>query len=204
MNLSIYYFLGFINNYSGGFSSQEGIFQRLSLLDDHFKISKKKVEISNKLIKICEETLLEFSLNNDLKIEYWEENRGMIIYSINLTKLIDNFCKNKEYFLGRDYFEINESIFDKSENYHWRDENSPSNQQKIMFLRGTYDSNANDNEFIFYNDYNKCLLTHRILKNFADEDDEITLKSRFKTPWVDRIIVNKNGDIWKIIDKYCL
>lgn len=203
MNLSIYYLLGFIKNYSGGFSFEEEIFQRISFSHD-FKFSKKKIEIANKLISICEKTLSEFFLNNDIRIEYWEENKGMTIYSRNLTNLIEDFCQNKDYFLGRDYFLINENIFDKSENYHWKDENSPSNQQKVMFLNGVYDSNAIDNVFYFYNDYDKCLLTHRIMKNFADEDDKIILESSFKTPWVDKITINETGDIWKIIEKYCL
>ena len=202
MKLSIYYLIGFMNNYSGGFSRENGIFQHISYTED-FEYSEEKVKISKKVIEKCEKTLVESDMENDIKIQYLNDNKGLIIYSKNLTKLIDKLCKSKGYFLGRDYFQIDYNIFDKSNDFHWRDEKSPENKQKVLFIRGMYDSNASDNEFNFYNDYNKCLLVHRIFKSLADEDDEIIMKSYFKTPSVDRIIINKTGDIWKIIEKNC-
>ncbi len=199
MNLSIFYLLGFINNYSGGFSTENGTLQRISYLDFDYNLSPQKIKNCEKFIKMCTNTLIEFNNDNDIVIENWKKNDGMTINSKNLTKIIDDFCKSKSSFLGKDYFILDENIFEKLD---WRNENSFSYQQRIKFLIGAVDNNAVENEFYFYNDYKKCLLIHNLLKCFADEDDEIIMKSYFRTPSTDRIAINKNGDIWKIINKY--
>jgi hypothetical protein len=201
MTNSIYYLLGHIDNYSGGFSSNDGIFKRISFLDFDWKIDNEKINKSERLIEMCQNILNENKLQDDIHIEKWEGNKGLTIFSKNVISLINNFITEKSEWLGREHFEINKDVFDKFERW---DENSNSYKQRLNFLFGVIDANGIENEFYFYNGYDKCLLTQYVLRCFADEDDQITLKSYFKTPWVDILTINKEGDIWKnIIKKYC-
>lgn len=199
MNLHIFYLLGFINNYAGGFSTKDGIFQRITHLED-WEISLEKILISKKLIRICEQLLLEENYTNDIKIEEFKAKNGIIIYSKNIVEIINNSLQNKSYFMDRDYFLLDSNIFDE---FDWQNENSTSYQQRVKFLSGVIDSNAKNNEFTFYNDYKKCMLTHYVLSGFADEEDKLLMESYFKTPHVTRISVNQNGKVWEIIKKYC-
>lgn len=197
---SIYYLLGHINNYSGGFSSNDGIFKRISFLNFDWRIDEEKIRKSERLIKMCHTFLNENKLPDDIHVEKWEDNKGIIIYSKNIVNLINDFITEKSESLGREWLEINKDIFDK---FEWRDENSNSHQQRLNFLHGVIDSNGTENEFYFYNGYDKCLLTQYVLRCFADEDDQILLESFFKTPQTDKLSVNKNGELWKkIIEKY--
>lgn len=201
MTSSIYYLLGHIDNYSGGFSFNEEIFKRISFLNFDWKIDSEKIRKSEKLIKMCQTILNENKLPDDIHIEKWEENKGITIFSKNLTSLVNDFIIKKSEWHGRESFKINKDIFDKLERW---DENSNSYKQRLYFLYGVIDSNGIENEFYFYNGYDKCLLTQYVLRCFADEDDQIFQESYFKTPWVDKISINKKGDIWnKIIKKYC-
>ena len=200
MSNSLFYLLGHIDNYSGGFSSNDGILKRISFLDFDWKVDNEKIHKSERLIKICQTVLDENNLYNDIEIENWDENKGITIFSKNLVGLIDNFITKKSEFLGRDNFEISNDIFDDFERWN---KNSMSYKQHLNFLYGVIDSNGTGNEFYFFNDYNKCLLTQYVLRCFADEEDQIYLESRFRTPWVDKLTINKNGEIWKrIIKKY--
>ena len=118
-----------------------------------------------------------------------------------MTSLVNNFITEKSKLLGREHFEINKDIFEKFERW---DENSNSYKQRLNFLFGVVDANGIENDFYFYNGYDKCLLTQYVLRCFADEDDQITIKSHFRTPWVDKLTINKEGGIWKsIIKNYC-
>lgn len=198
MENSIYYLLGHIDNYSGGFSSSDGVFKRTSLLGFDWKISDEKVRKSERLLKKCAVILEEYKLPNDIRVEKWEENKGMTIYSKNIVDLVDIFIGQKSEWLGRDQFEINKDLFDE---FEWQDTDSNSHKQRLNFLSGVMDSNAIENKIYFYNGYDKCLLTHHVLRCFADEDDHITLSSHFRTPYVDIIEINKEGPLWKRILK---
>jgi hypothetical protein len=201
LEYTIYYLLGHIDNYAGGFSSDDGIFKHISFLNFDWQVDDEKIKKSNKLLKACEKVLAENKLPNDIYVEKSEENKGITIFSKNITSLINNFLKTKSSVFGRDYLEINNVIFDKFERWN---ENSNSHKQRLQFLYGVIDSNATANEFYFFNGFDKCQLTQYVLRCFADEDDQITVESYFRTPWVDKLTVNKEGDIWKrILKKYC-
>ena len=195
MTNSLFYLLGHIDNYCGGFSSIDGIFKRISFLDFDWKVDKEKIRKSEKLLKMCQTVLTENKLSNDIQIEKWNNNKGITISSKNLVDLIDNFILKKSEFFGRDFFEIDIGVFDDFER---RNKNSNSYKQHLNYLYGVIDSNGIENEFYFFNCYDKCLLTQYVLRCFADEKDQINLESHFKTPWVDKLTINKNGDIWKI------
>ncbi len=200
MTNSLFYLLGHIDNYSGGFSSNDGIFKRISFLDFDWKVDDEKILKSERLIKMCKIVLNENNLTNDIQIEKWKDNNGITIFSKNLVELIDNFITKKSEFLGRDNFEIGKDIFDEFDRW---DKDSNSYKQHLNFLYGVLDSNGIGNEFYFFNGYNKCILTQYVLRCFADEKDQINVESHFKTPWVDKLTINKNGEIWKkIIQKY--
>jgi len=198
MHLNLFYLLGFINNYTGGFSAKDGIFQRFSFTED-FEISEHKIAIFKKVVTICEQLLLENAIENDIRIAYFENQKGSILYSRNIVQLLDNAVKSKSFFIDRDYFLLDENLFEKLER---SDKKAYSYQQRIQFLNGVYDSNCSVDTFYFYNDYKKCLLTHYVLRCFADEEDQITMESFFKTPYVDTIRINKDGQIWSIIKDY--
>ncbi|MEO4004173.1 hypothetical protein [Flavobacterium sp. CAU 1735] len=198
MNLKIFYLLGFINNYSGGFSTKDGIFQRFSFTED-FEISDHKMAVFKKVVTLCEQLLLETAMENDIRIDYFENQKGSILYSRNIVQLLDNAVKSKSFFIDRDYFLLNEDLFEKFERW---DQNSYSYQQRIQFLNGVYDSNFSVATFYFYNDYKKCLLTHYVLRCFADEEDQITMQSYFLTPQTTTLQVSKNGVIASLIRKF--
>jgi hypothetical protein len=195
MNLKIFYLLGFINNYAGGFSAKDGIFQRFSFTED-FEISEHKIAVFKKVVTICEQLLLETDRENDIRIDYFENQKGSILYSRNIVLLLDHAVKSKSFFIDRDYFLLNEDLFEKFERW---DNNAYAYQQRVQFLNGVMDSNASDNTLYFYNDYKKCLLTHAVLYCFADEEDQIIMESFFKTPYVNTIRINKDGHIWSIM-----
>lgn len=196
MNLSLYFLIGFIKNYAGGFSVNESIYQRISFIGDNFEISQQKKDSFKKLIKVCESVLKNVGIDNDISIEYWENEKGAVIYSKNIVELICDFFKLKERYTENGSFVLDEYLFDE---FDRRNEESFSYQQRLSFLCGAFDSNGNDNELYFYNDYKKCLLVHYLLKCFADEDDKIQMESYFKTPYTDYIVINKNGNIWNAI-----
>lgn len=200
MTNSLFYLLGHIDNYTGGFSSDDGIFKRISFLDFDWKVDKEKIRKSERLIRMCQTVLNENNLPSDIRIEKWDDSKGIIIFSKNIVNLIDSFITKKSQLLGRDCFEIGKDIFDNFERW---DKNSNSYKQHLNFLYGVIDSNGTENEFYFFNGYNKCLLTQYVLRCFADEDDQINLESHFKTPFVDKLTINRHGEIWKrIIKKY--
>lgn len=198
MSNSIYYLLGQLDNYAGGFSAAEGVFKRISLLGFDWKIDAEKVRKSERLLKKCADILEEHNLSNDIRIEKWENDNGMTIFSKNLVELMESCIPEKSAWLGRDQFQINQALFDELE---WNNEDSDSHKQRLNFLAGVMDSNAVDNNIYFYNDYDKCALTYSFLKCFGDEGDQLTLKSNFGTPWVDTIEINKEGQLWKRILK---
>lgn len=198
MENSIYYLLGHIDNYAGGFSAADGVFKRISLLGADWKINPEKVLKSERLLKKCEAILEENNLSNDIRIEKWEQDKGMTIFSKNLVELMERCIPTKSTSFGRDQFEINQALFDE---FEWHDTNSNSHKQRLNFLAGVMNSNAVDNKIYFYNDYDKCVLTHSFLKCFADEGDQLTLVSHFGTPWVDTIEIRKEGQLWKSILK---
>jgi hypothetical protein len=200
MNLSLFYLIGFLKNYSGGFSVSEAIFQRISFVGDDFEISQQKKDIFKKLITICESTLNESGLDNDISIEYWNDEKGAILYSKNIVGLICDFFKSKDSYTDQGHFILDEYLFD---DFDRKNEASFSYQQRLKFLFGVFDSNGDNNKLYFYNDYRKCILVHYVLKCFGDEDDTIEMKSYFKTPMTDCISVNKNGEIWSVLKKYC-
>ena len=68
MTNSIYYLLGHIDNYSGGFSSNDGIFKRISFLDFDWKIDSKKINKSERLIEMSQTILNENKLLDDIHI----------------------------------------------------------------------------------------------------------------------------------------
>lgn len=199
MNLSLFYLIGFLKNYSGGFSVNEAIFQRISFVGDDFEISQQKKDIFKKLITICESTLNESKLDNDISVEYWDDEKGAILYSKNIVGLISDFFKLKDSYTDQGHFILDEYLFD---DFDRKNEDSFPYQQRLKFLCGVFDSNGDTNKLYFYNDYRKCILVHYVLKCFGDEDDIIEMKSYFKTPMTDYISVNKNGAIWNIIKKY--
>lgn len=196
MNLTLFYLIGFIKSYSGGFSMEESIYQRISFVGDDFEISESKIETFKKLTELCEKTLTEAKVDNDIVIEYWDTKKGAILYSKNIVTLICNFFKIKESYTDDGHFILDEYIFDE---FDRRNEESFSYQQRLNFLCGAFDSNGNGNKLYFYNDYKKSLLVHYLLKCFAGEDDKIIMESYFKTPRTDCITINKNGNIWKSI-----
>ena len=57
MNLTLFYLIGFMKSYSGGFSIEESIYQRISFVGDDFEISESKKEAFKKLTELCEKTL---------------------------------------------------------------------------------------------------------------------------------------------------
>ena len=200
MNLTLFYLIGFIKSYSGGFSIEESIYQRISFVGDNFEISESKKETFKKLTELCEKTLTDAKVSNDINVEYWANKKGAIIYSKNIVELICDFFKSKDSFTENGRLVLDEYLFDE---FEWNNEESFSYQQRLSFLCGAFESNGNDNELYFYNDYKKCLLVHYLLKCFADEDDKIQMESYFKTPYTDYIVINKNGNIWNEIKKYC-
>ncbi|WP_343635647.1 hypothetical protein [Fluviicola sp.] len=198
MNNSIYYLLGHIDNYAGGFSYEEGIFKRISLLGADWKINPEKVHKSERLLKKSAAILEENNLPNDIRIEKWEQDKGLTIFSKNLVELMDISIPRKSSWFGRDDFQMDQSLFDA---FEWRNTESNSHKQRLNFLAGVMDSNAVDNQLYFYNDYDKCVLTHSILKCFADDGDQLILESNFGIPWVDIIKIKKEGPLWKSILK---
>ena len=196
MKQPLFYLIGFNKNYTGGFSLEASIFQRFSFTGDDFKPSEHKKKIFNKLVLICEQTLKEHKLKNDISIEYWENEQGAILHSKNITTLICDFFKSQESYGQAGQLILDEYIF---EDFERNNIESFSYQQKLSFLLGVFDSNGNDNTISFYNDYQKCILTHYTLKCFGDENDEIVMKSYFKTPFSDHITINKNGSIWRLL-----
>ena len=191
-----------MENYSGGFSEEESIYQRISFVGDEFEISESKKEKFKKLTKLCKKALIEAKVDNDINIEYWKNSKGAIIYSKNIVTLICDFFKTKDSYTNNGRFVLDQYIFDE---FDWKNEESFSYQQRLSFLCGTFDSNGNENgnELYFYNDYEKSLLVHYLLKCFGDEDDKIIMESYFKTPYTDYITINKSGKIWKSIKKHC-
>lgn len=198
MNNSIYYLLGHISNYAGEFSAADGVFKRISLLGFDWEISAEKVHQSERLLKKCAAILEENKLSNDIRVEKWDEDKRMTIFSKNLVELIKRWVPAKSSWLGREQFEINQDLFDEFERH---DTNSNSQKQRLNFLAGVMDSHAIDNKLYFYNDYDKCVLTHSFLRCFGDEDDKLTLVSHFNTPWVDIIEINKEGQLWEKVLK---
>lgn len=57
MQNSIYYLLGHIDNYAGGFSSEYGIFKRVGFLGSDSKIDPEKVLKSERLLKKYSKTI---------------------------------------------------------------------------------------------------------------------------------------------------
>jgi len=200
MNLTLFYLIGFMKSYSGGFSIEESVYQRISFVGDDFEISESKKETFKKLTELCEKTLTDAKVSNDINVEYWDSKKGAIIYSKNIVELICDFFKSKDSFTENGRLVLDEYLFDE---FDWKNEESFSYQQRLSFLCGAFESNGNDNELYFYNDYKKCLLVHYLLKCFADEDDKIQMESYFKTPYTDYIVINKDGNIWNEIKKYC-
>lgn len=198
MPLNLFYLLGFINNYAGGFSTKDGIFQRFSFTED-FEISDHKIAVFKKVVTICEQLLLETDSENDIRIDYFENQKGSILFSRNIVQLLNDAVTNKSFFIDRDYFLLDETLFEKLDRW---DTKSYSYQQRVLFLNGVYDSNFSDTAFYFYNDYKKCLLTHYVLRCFADEEDQITMQSYFRTPETTTLLVSKNGVLAALIRKF--
>lgn len=199
MNVEFYYLLGFINNYSGGFSRESGVYQRISFLDDHFQVCERKAANAERLKELGEKLLDENNRHNDIHLEYWKEGKGVTIYSAHLVMLISNFCESFSSFLVGGGLKMGISIFDDFKGVNLE---SRAYHQRLQFLFGVVDANGSENEFYFYNDYSKCLLTHYVLKCLAGANDVIELRSYFKTPNSDQIILARNGDIWPLIEGY--
>lgn len=199
MNFPLFYVIGFMKNYAGGFSAEESIYQRISFTGDDFKISAQKKKSFEKLISICQKALNEAKLDNDITIEYWENKKGAIIYSKNIVTIICDFFHSKNKISNEGDFILETSLFDE---FDWRNRGSSSHQQRLSFLCGTSDSNEINNKLYFHNDYQKCILVHSLLKCFADEDDTIVMESYFRTPYSDSISINKDGDIWHAIKNH--
>lgn len=193
MNVSLFYLIGYMKSYAGGFSINESIYQRISFVGDDFTIDTHLQKTFKKLIKICEKALDEANLNHDITIEYWDNEKGGIIYSKNIVTLICDFFKSKDCLEGDRYLILDEYIF---EDFEWREEDSLSHQQRLMFLSGAFDSHGKGKTFYFYNDYSMCLLVHNVLRCFSDEDDTIEMKSYFKTPQTDTITLNEDAGLW--------
>ncbi len=198
MPLKLFYLLGFINNYTGGFSTKDGIFQRFSFTED-FEISEHKIAVFKKVVTICEQLLLETAIENDIRIDYFENQKGSILYSRNMVRLLNDAVKSKSLFIDRDYFLLDETLFEKFER---SDNKAYSYQQRVQFLNGVYDRNFTADAFYFYNDYKKCLLTHYVLSCFADDEDQITMQSYFRTPQTTTLQISKNGILAALIRKF--
>ncbi len=131
----------------------------------------------------------------------WENGNGVTIYSKNLTEIIFNFCDKKDIFFENDYLELDEDIFDEIVNFRRFDDESKTRSQIVQFLKGTFDSNAVNDIFHFWNGESKCMFVYKILKRFADEDDTLYLESHFRTPWVDKISYKKGGKITELMNE---
>lgn len=74
--------------------------------------------------------------------------------------------------------------------------------QRFEFVVGAYIYHGlRSGEWVFYNNFEKMKLVHEFMVVLADEEDEITTTSLFKTPHVHKIKLNLDGPLWKTIEE---
>ncbi|MBW7674722.1 hypothetical protein [Chryseobacterium chendengshani] len=198
MSLSFFYLAGWINNYSGGFDSINGNFKTMSFLNFDWKIDDQKLRNFEVLLKYSAKILKESRLENDLTINYFEGKKGASLQSVNLIKAFIDFFEKRGNPIINNHFSFPTSIFSP---INLNDRNSLLYMERIYFLLGVLHSNSEENIFYFHNDYPKFLLTHYILKSLGDEDDKIVMESYFKTPYTDKIIIEKKTPLFRYIKK---
>lgn len=186
--MEIYAIIGFIINYGGGIDLQNRIVQRFSVkeLDEDSVIEKFE--------KTCHSYFKENNQTSDLEIIEAKEIK--IFKSEKICSEIRKKCQ-LDSFLGRDYFSLNECIFETVPISNYYNRNAIGNQQRLAFLNAALSRHKLGNKYYFYNDYEKAILVHRILSRFADEEDEIKMMSTFQTPWTISIEIKRGENIWK-------
>lgn len=188
MNINIFTVIGFLNNYTGAYSSGDHIVQ---VLPAH------ETGRADSFVKIAGDALEEARLEPDIVRE--DSPQNIVVRSTYLEAEIGRLLAScKKQYLGRDYFVLTDDIFTPIRSPKPNDEGL---LQRIAFLRGAYLGAGTKNELIIYNDSNKAILLYSILCTLAGEDDEIDLRSRFLAPQTSRLSVNYEGDIWKKILK---
>lgn len=182
--LELFFILGYIDNYTGGFSSEHDVFQVIGK-SAHPKAFEKLKEKSIACIQ-------GLNCKDDLTIK--TENGYTQFSSKVICQAIDRICEAKNYIFSRDYFFLSEKIFSTIKT-NFPEDGDTGTLQRVEFLKGVFLNHWNEEEqsLYLYNDYNKSSLTHRCLHILAEEEDEITWKSYYLTPNTCKISVRASS-----------
>ena len=105
--------------------------------------------------------------------------------------MLENFTS-----IWGNHFRYNENIFTEVDFKNYFNKSDIGNQERIHFLRGSLERHSKDGKYYFWNDYEKAILTHRILSRFGDDNDEIIMRSTFGIPWTISIELKMEHKFW--------
>ncbi|MBK7882463.1 MAG: hypothetical protein IPJ81_00460 [Chitinophagaceae bacterium] len=180
--------LGFMNGFYGGYSIEKHIVQQFFEEDQ---------ALSNLFVFAAKQTLAEFGKIDDIEVVI-NKSKVFVIISKNLCQIIDNINTTKEKFLIHDMFSISIDLFPILNSMPGYD--SPEiMESRLEFLSAALVRSKKANAFMFYNDFKKATLVHHLLRELADDDDEISWYTTFSIPTCDKVSFNETGQLFKML-----
>lgn len=185
---SFYTLWGFVmGRYAETYEPEQGVVQRF-FLAPHEKAGQKRIA---NLEKLCRELIREAGLIDDLEMQQLPMKHHHPKVEIRITsRSICDYIPKVEPGLEDSYFN---PLFKPPVGTY-----ALSLNQRLEFVAGAYLQHQSDeHSFLFHNNTEKALLVYRLLINLADEEDEVAMKSTFRTPYTHRITLNEKGSLWK-------
>ena len=183
---SFYLLLGFTySQYAGTFDMDNATIQKFITYDTVSELEKNKFYNLN---IICSNLINDLEVTNDLEIKTDKITDNRVVVSF-ISGNICTFFKSISFKQISDLFI---GLFKPPFGTY-----ALALHQRMEFLIGTYLYHyIEEGKFIFYNNYEKTVLTHQFMVDLSDEEDEIYLTSKFMTPHCHKIELNKEGVLW--------
>lgn len=177
-----YELLGFFSNYVGGFDPENSLLQR---------IPSGEPGLLELLLEVGRKILQSEDLEDDLSVDEYNA-----VYSSSLCSVLAEILDEEVTANGQ----LDWSLLTFTPVRRRFSQKEQGNQERIAFLRGAYKRHKSTaRAFRFANDYDKALVVQQQLMWFADEDDELTWKSTFLTPYVHHLSFRKGGELDSLI-----